>query len=187
MIALREQLPLLRLGREEVVHYEESWLKEIIKDAAERSGCGDSWFADDIAKGIVLYLKERFPANSIGIEELFEKIARTLRAVGFDHVAGHLEPFAPPARLSLSRLAEAAGPGFELRFFQLLGERIEVLRSQGTRQVHCSELRDAVSQLCSTRRWSRKCQDLQDEILDYVTTELCRARGERENVSIMVS
>ena len=118
MISFREQLPLLRLNCDEVLHYEESWVHDVIQEAAQRSGHGDSWFAEDIAKGVILYLKERFQKTSIGIDELFMKIERTLRAVGFSDIAGNLEHQTPPARICLNAMAEDAGEGFELRFFQ---------------------------------------------------------------------
>ena len=187
MIAIREQLPLLRVGREEVVHYEESWVHDIITDAAQRAGCEDSWFAEDIAKGVVTYLKERFKSSSIGIDELFEKIGRTLCAVGFKHVAGNLRPSAPPARLSLDRLAQDAGHSYELGFFALLNDRIETFRQLGTRRLHCSELTQAVERLCQAKRWNGKCDQLRDEILDYVARELSRDRDSSETVSLMIT
>jgi len=185
MIATRDQLPLLRLGHEEVVQYEESWVHDIIRDAAERSGCTDSWFTEDIAKGVILYLKKRFPGSSIDVKELFEKIDKTLRAIGFEHVAGHLEPSTPPASLSLSRLAKNAGDGYELVFFQLLSERLGNLRDMGTSRLHCSELRDAVVSLCRAKRWSPKCERLQIEILEFVANQM--ARSSKSEVSLMVS
>lgn len=176
MIALREQLPLLRVSGDEVIHYEESWIRDVISEAAARSGSDDSWYADDIAKGITLYLKERFDHTSIGLDELFEKIGRTLCAVGFDKVAENLEPSAPPSRLSLARVAEEAGNGYELWFFHHLRRKVGVLREVGTRRLHCSELKMAVEQICRPKRWSRKCDQFQSEIVDYLAIEISRNR-----------
>lgn len=187
MISLREQLPLLRINRGEVVHYDESWVFDLIRDAAERSGHEDSWFADDIAKGVVLYLKEKFHQTSIGIEELFTKIERTLRAVGFPDIAGNLQQSPPPARLSLASVAEDAGEGFELLFFQLLGNRLASVRELGARRLHCSELKYAVQRINGTDRWNADCDSLQSEILDYMTLELMRDDYADDRVSLMVT
>ena len=184
MIALREQLPLLRVSRDEVVHYEESWIRDIINEAAARSGSDDSWYAEDIAKGVTLYLKERFEQTSIGLDELFDKIGRTLCAVGFDKVADHLQPSAPPTRLSLAHVAEQAGNGFELWFFHHLANRLDVLREVGTRQLHCSELKMAVEHICRPKRWSQKCDRFQDEVLTYLAIELSR---DTDDVRLMVT
>lgn len=186
MIALREQLPLLRVNRDEVIHYEESWIRDLIHEAAARSGSDDSWYAEDIAKGVTLYLKERFEQNSIGLDELFEKIGRTLCAVGFQKVAENLEPSAPPTRLSLAHIADEAGNGYELWFFHHLSRRLDVLREVGSKRLHCSELKMAVERICKPRRWSRKCEEFQDEVVTWLATELSRNR-EESGVQLMVS
>ncbi len=187
MISLREQLPLLRIERGEVVHYEESWVFDVIRDAAYRSGHEDSWFADDIAKGVILYLKEKFHQTSIGIDELFLKIERTLQAVGFPDVAGNLEQSAPPARLSLATVAEDSGSGFELLFFQLLAKRIASIRQLGTRRLHCSELRHAVQHISGAKRWNGTCDQLQNEILEFMAQEMMRGGNARGGLSLMVT
>ena len=184
MIALREQLPLLRVAQDEVVHYEESWIRDIISEAAARSGSDDSWYAEDIAKGVTIYLKERFQQTSISLDELFEKIARTLRAVGMPKVADNLQPSAPPTRLSLASIAEDAGNGFELWFFHHLGERIGTLRGVGTKKLHCSELKMAVEQICRPKRWSQRCDQFQEEVLVYLAMELSQ---EAEEMRLMVT
>ncbi len=171
------------MDRGEVVHYDESWVFHLIREAAERSGHEDSWFADDIAKGVILYLKEKFQRTSIGIEEFFTKIERTLRAVGFPDIAGNLEQSPPPARLCLSRLAEDAGAGFELMFFQLLGERVAAVRESGARTLHCSELRPAVQRINGTERWNEDCERLQTEILDFVANELLARERSAERLA----
>ncbi len=174
------------MDRGEVVHYDESWVFHLIREAAERSGHEDSWFADDIAKGVILYLKEKFQRTSIGIEEFFTKIERTLHAVGFPDIAGNLEQSPPPAQLSLIRLAEEAGHGFELMFFQLLGERVAGVRDSGARRLHCTELQPAVRRITGVERWNEDCDRLQTEILDFVASELLRGEN-RQGVSLMVT
>lgn len=184
MIAIKEQLPLLRLGSQDVVPYEESWVHQIFQDAAVRCGI-DPWFTEEIARGMILYLKRRYPGTAIDISELFDKIDRTLRAVGFEHVAGHVEPSAPPANVSLNRLAQNAGDGYELVFFQLLREQLTSLQGRGANRLHCSELRDAVVSLCKAKRWSPKCERLQQEILDFVANEM--ALRSKSQMSLLVS
>ncbi len=160
------------MPRGEIVRYEESWFLAIIQEAAQRAGIKDVWFAEHIARGIVIYLRERFSQTSIGIEELFEKISQTLHVVGFPQIARELEPSAPPATMSLDSLAAQAGNGFELSFFQLLSEALRDARDRGSVQVHCAGLSSAVSRICQTKRWGRRCDQLRDEILTFVSNEL---------------
>jgi len=160
------------MPRGEIVRYEESWFLDIIQEAAQRAGIKDVWFAEHIASGIVIYLRERFAHTSIGIEELFEKIAQTLHVVGFPQIARELEPVAPPAVASLDSLAAQAGNAYELSFFQLLAEAVRDARARGSVQIHFADLSSAVIRLCQTKRWGRRCERLRDEILTFVSNEL---------------
>lgn len=159
---------------------------DLIRQAAARAGLRDAWIADDIARGIVLYLKERFDHNSISIEEFFGKIEGTLRAIGFADVAGNLRKSAPPSEISLSRVAEEAGSGYELLFFQLLNERLDEARRRGTTQVFCLELREAVTRLCAAKRWNQRCEELQSEILDYLASGMTRDASDVDDVTVLV-
>jgi hypothetical protein len=163
------------MPRGEIVRYEESWFLAIIQEAAQRAGIKDVWFAEHIARGIVIYLRERFSQSSIGIEELFAKIAQTLQVVGFPQIARQLEPSAPPATMCLDTLAAQAGNGYELSFFQLLASALRDARDRGSVHVHCAGLEPAVNRLCQSKRWSRRSERLRDEILTFVSSEVCAA------------
>ena len=174
------------MPRGEIVRYEESWFLAIIQEAAQRAGIKDAWFAEHIARGIVIYLRERFAHSSIGIDELFAKISQTLQVVGFPQIARQLEPSAPPAVMCLETLAAQAGNGYELGFFQLLAESLRDARDRGSVHVHCAGLTPAVTRLCQAKRWGRRCEQLRDEILTFVSTELT-GRETSGRISAMVS
>ena len=89
-------MPLLLVGSKEVVHYEKEWLEEAITRAAHEAGHEKWWFAEDVAKGMILYLQKRFRRNTITLQELFDKIAKTLTTIGFQDVAENLVPTPPP-------------------------------------------------------------------------------------------
>jgi hypothetical protein len=161
------------MPRGEIVRYDESWFLAIIQEAAQRAGIKDVWFAEHIARGIVIYLRERFSQTSIGIEELFAKISQTLQVVGFPQIARQLEPSAPPVLMCLDSLAAQAGSGYELSFFQLLSSALRDARERGSVHVHCAGLQSAVNRLCRAKRWSRRCEHLRDEILAFVSSEVC--------------
>ncbi len=187
MITLHEQLPLLRNQRGEVLRYEESWLLDLIRDAAERTGMDDTWFAEHIAEGIAIYLKESFPGTSIDIDELFLKMRRTLTAVGFPHVAGNLQPSMPASRISLEELAEEAGSGFELSFFGLLGEELRTVTRQPVNRIVISDLKRAVSKISGAKRWCRRCDRLASEILEFMSLDVARSAPDDRQVALVVS
>ncbi len=168
MISLPAQMPLLQVGPYEVVHYEKEWIQEAIMRAAEEAGHEKWWFAEDIAKGMILYLQKRFRRNTITLQELFDKIAKTLTTIGFSDVAEKLKPTPPPMRISLFEIAREAGSGYELVFFELLGKRLHDIKNLGVEIIQCSELKHCVKHLKAVQDWSRDCDILQSEIVDFV-------------------
>ncbi|MGI9239217.1 MAG: hypothetical protein ACR2RV_00360, partial [Verrucomicrobiales bacterium] len=172
MICLPSQLPLLRFGNFEVVQYDARWLEDSIMAAAERAGHEDWWIATDIAKGIIEYLRQRYPSNTISVEELYEKISRALDVLGWDDVAAELQVGPPPLRISLAEIAKEAGDGFELAFFQLLRERLAETCVTGAQQVQCYGLKPGVKILRRARRWGGRCQILAEEIAEFLRAEL---------------
>jgi hypothetical protein len=87
----------------------------------------------------------------------------------------------PPFELSLSDLAEEAGPGYELAFFQLLRERIQPALCDRSSNLEIYGLQSCVRHLQSVKTWSRECSLLRNEIVNFL-----RAHLERANVTIDV-
>ncbi len=177
MVCLQDQLPLLKFGNQEAVTYEARWLSDEITKAARRAGHADWFFAGDITRAVIEYLRHRFPRNTITIEELYGKIERVLAFLGCDDIAQTLEIAPPPVRISLAEIALDAGDGYELEFFRLLGERIAESESSGTTQILCDGLRSAVKRISSAGRWNRECENLANEIAEFLASELARRRA----------
>lgn len=177
MVCQPNVLPLLKFGDYEVVSYEARWLSDEITKAASKAGHEDWFFAGDITRAVIEYLKNRFPKNTITIEELYKKIETALSFMGCDDIARTLEIVPPPVRISLMDIAHEAGSGFELEFFRILREKLIDTERCGTSQIICCELRRAVKHLCGAGRWNSLCQDLAEEINDYIISELARTRS----------
>ena len=169
MIALPTQMPLLQVGSHEVAEYEKEWLQETIKRAAEKAGHEKWWFAEDVAKGVIIYLQKRFQYNTITITELFDKVSLTLSKIGFEDVANALHPTPPLLRLSLVEIARDSGPGFELLFFQQLGDKLDEFYQLEADRIHCADIKRAVKHLTGTsRKWTPECEALRQEIIAFI-------------------
>jgi len=90
------------------------------------------------------------------------------------------------AESDLLRLAFQSGKGCELAFFPSL--RQEMRRKLGlSPQVLCFRgLRVCVMQLIGAKRWTRRCQRLHDQIVDYLRTCLSVEKGS-ERCALVVS
>jgi hypothetical protein len=69
---------------------------------------------------------------------------------------------------NLQELASAAGKGFELLFFPNLREEVKSKMGQDPHVLRFRGLRGCVKQLTGTERWNRRCQHLNDQIVDYL-------------------
>ena len=179
-------MPLLRIGAKEVTHYEKEWLEEAIKRAARDAGHEKWWFASDIAKGMIIYLQKRFPRNTITLEEVFDKIAKTLITIGFTDIAEKLVPTPPPLRISLIDIARQAGTGYELVFFNLLREKLAEVQDFGAERIECADLDECVLHLRGRAKWTRSCDQLKYEIVDFVQRRTDR-NNKAEEFSLLMT
>ncbi|MEM7144050.1 MAG: hypothetical protein AAF591_02875 [Verrucomicrobiota bacterium] len=186
MIALPAQMPLLQVGSLEVAEYEKEWLQETIVRAAEQAGHEKWWFAEDVAKSVIIYLQKRFNHNTITLNELFDKVSRTLSKFGFADVANALTPTPPLLRISLAEIARESGPGFELFFFQSLGSKLDELFALDADRIHCADLKRAVKLLAgSPKKWTPACSELKEEIIDFIVQSV-EKKSTPPDLSLMI-
>jgi hypothetical protein len=83
----------------------------------------------------------------------------------------------------LSALARESGPGGELFFFPRLRvelrERIKQLK-QDLRVLRFHSLRECVLELAGARRWTPRCQSLEEQIVNYLRQCLTAETGHAE-------
>jgi len=70
--------------------------------------------------------------------------------------------------IAAARLALETGQGRELFFFPRLRAELQRHLQQAPRVVRFRGLRGCVKQLTGARRWSRRCETLELEIVDYL-------------------
>jgi hypothetical protein len=123
----------------------------------------------------------------IGSDELFDRIEKTLSNLGLDDVAGNIDKTPPPVRISLSELARRAGTGYELAFFGLLAEQLRSAASGGANRVECHGLRTCVKHLSASKKWSRRCDQLQSEITQFVDSTSNLVTRARPEISMRIA
>lgn len=185
MIALPSSLPLIKIGQDNLVACDAEWLRNNVRDAATRAEVPE-WFADDVVSGVITFLRNHYEGTTITIDSLYDRIRDTLKCLGLDDLAGQLTPAAPPLRISLPDLARIAGDGYELAFFQLLEQRFASATSNGVDSVYFYGLRNCVQSLTSLKRWSRRCEALQNEITRFLEHEAQKAGNLHPNLSLAI-
>ena len=185
MIALPSSLPLIKIGPDHLAPCDTEWLRRNVRDAAVRAAVPE-WFADDVVSGVITFLKNHYQGTTITIESLYNRIRDTLENLGLGDLAKELTPGAPPLCISLTDLARKAGDGYELAFFQLLEQRFTSATSNGVEHVYFYGPRNCVQYLTSLSRWTRRSENLQNEITSFLEHEIQKAGTQRPNLSLAI-
>jgi len=149
------------------------------------------------AVGVLQYFRSELRRDQVSVGEFCEALAVVLRGFGLEvgarsaadaaHRAGgeKVALHAGPAdAVDLRRLACESGKAFELAFFARLRAELErqLLHSPGV--LRFTGLRSCVKQLAGARRWSIRCQQLSDQIVEYL--RVCLRESRRVDSCAMV-
>lgn len=121
------------------------------------------------AAAVLHYFKVEQGRDYVSVMEFSQALTRVLRGFGFD-VSG---PDAGAESLvtdesDLRQLACDSGKGYELTFFPMLRGEVRRRLGEPRRVLRFRGLRSCVKQLVGARRWSRRCEVLSDQIVDYL-------------------
>jgi hypothetical protein len=154
--------------------------------SVELSGDGigefDQEFLKDAASAVFHYFKHDLKRVTVTVGEFAGALEKVLRGFGLrseaDEQNGELaeefpaeENSSPERRVlksDLRLLACESGKGFELFFFPRLRDEMRQQLLLDPEVLHFRGLRSCVKQLTGARRWSPRCQTLQDQIVEYL-------------------
>jgi hypothetical protein len=124
---------------------------------------------------VLHYFKHELGRQSVSVGEFALALEKVLRSFGLSVYADHStapSEEAPPLRVVESNLndlaSHAASQGFELGFFPQLRQELKNKLDQAPHIVRFHGLRDCVKQLAGAGRWNRRCQSLDDQIVDFL-------------------
>ncbi len=141
---------------------------ELMGDAAEFL---DEELIRNAGAAVVHYFKNELGRTAVSLGEFSQALEQALRALGLEVVS--LEAVKIPSRVAeadLVRLASESGEGFELVFFGRLRGELRRRLDQSPRVLRFRGLRDCVKRLAGAKRWSARCHDLNDQIVEYLRT-----------------
>jgi len=172
MIALKNDLPVVRFDNGHIMTFENQWLAEGLARAAARAGYKKWWLAEHVTETVAVYLRTDFDAPTVSLLQLRTAVQSVLQVIGYADVATHFEPMPPPIRLSLASLAKEAGAGYELMFFRLLQNRLRDIADSSSVRVELFDLQPCVKLLRSAKNWRSDCTGLRAEIVRFIREEL---------------
>ena len=135
----------------------------------------DEEVIQNAALGVLHFFKEEKGQTSVTLGEFSEALEHALRTLGLEvKASAKPKPAAttPPrvADADLCELARDAEEGFELMFYSRLREALRDQLGQAPQVVRFRGLRDCVKLLTGAKRWTGRCQDCSDQIVEYLRT-----------------
>lgn len=129
----------------------------------------DPEFLKDAASAVFHYFKHDLGRITVTVGEFAGALEKVLR--GFCLQPGPVEQNTAVRRIlrsDLRQLACESGKGCELFFFPRLRDEMRQQLNQSPELLHFGGLRSCVKQLTGARRWTRRCQTLQDQIVEFL-------------------
>jgi hypothetical protein len=139
---------------------------ELIGDSAALL---DDEVIQNAAQAVLHYFKSELGKTLVSVGEFAQALERVLRGLGFSVSASDpgTESF-PAGDADLGRLALDSQGGFELDFFPRLRRELRRQLDQAPGIIRFRGLRRCVKQLTGARRWTPRCQELSDQIVEYL-------------------
>jgi len=124
------------------------------------------------------YFKTDLERESVTVGEFAGALEKVLHSLGLTLYAG--KSGAGILESDLSLLARESGVGLELFFFPRLRDELRFQLRQSPRLLRFRGLRHCVKRLTQARRWSGRCEELQEQIVEYLRQCLTAEPGKND-------
>ena len=132
----------------------------------------------EAAAAVVYYFRNELGREHVSVEEFSCALQKVLGKLGYE-VSGADGPVTVgvaaggigPSKVTVANLPELAsssGKGFELFFFQRLRSELKAQLQTAPRVVRFQGLRTCVKQLSGRQRWCPFCEEMSDQIVNYL-------------------
>ena len=168
MIALQSDCLLFQLTNGESVPCSAEMI------SVELVSGGDGPFDPEVlrhaAASVFHYFKNELCRETVTVGEFAGALEKVMRDLGFAIRATSTR--APESQevveTDLDLMARESGDSLELFFFPRLRDELRAQLRQSPRVLRFRGLRGCVKQLAGARRWSARCEQLQDQIVEYL-------------------
>ena len=166
MILLSSDYLLFELASGERVPFSAD--KVCVELMGDESGPFDAVFLEQATKAVFHFFQHELGRDTVTLGEFSGAMEQVLRSFLRDRKRPEEAlGAAPMAETDLSRLLAEAGHT-ELLFFPRLRAELRNQLQASPHLLRFRGLRDCVKQLAGAERWSPRCQDLQERLLDFL-------------------
>jgi len=161
MIALHNNCLLFQLHNGESVPCSPDMIA--VEIVGEANGLLDNETLRHAAASVFHYFKAELGRETVTIGEFSLALEKVLHHLGYT-----IRAHDSISESDLVRLAGGTADSLELFFFPRLRDDLRIRLRQSPRVVRFHGLRGCVKQLTGARRWSHRCEQLQDQIVEYL-------------------
>jgi len=163
MIALHTDCLLFQLANGESVPCSADMITlEIVGEAHDLL---DPEMLRHAAASVFHYFKIELVREAVTVGEFSRALEKVLGHLGYTL---HASVPGDISDTDLARLFREAGDSLELFFFPRLRDELRLQLRQSPHLVHFRGLRGCVKQITGARRWSSRCEQLEDQIISYL-------------------
>jgi hypothetical protein len=176
MIALAADYLLFQLGTGESVPFSADMISVELTEGT--TGFFDLDFVKQAARAVFHYFRHELKRQTVTMGEFSQAVERVLRGFAATVEKEQLAPVREPAALEestgpviqmdLSLIANESADGCELFFFPRLRDEVRGHLKKEPRVLHLHGLRRCVKRLIGAQRWSARCQDMQEQIVNFL-------------------
>ena len=183
MIALHSDCLVFELASGESVPCTSEMIS--VEIVGEANSAPDAEILRHAAASVFHYFKVELQRQTVTVGEFSRALEQVLSHLGYTiHATESRDGYALAAG-DLGQLLREAGNSRELLFFPRLRDELRGQLRRSPRVVRFYGLRGCVKELAGARRWSNRCEQLQDQIVEYLR-ECFSAEPEQKNCALVV-
>ncbi|MGC3961568.1 MAG: hypothetical protein QM813_27680 [Verrucomicrobiota bacterium] len=135
----------------------------------------DQEFLEHAAASVFHYFKNDLERKTVSVAEFASAFESALNSLGLKLCGGRIATARDDAaNKDLQMLAYHAGGGGELAFFPRLRTAVRAQFQLTPRLIRFHGLRDCVKSLLGAERWSPRCDQLRDQIIEFLRRTLSK-------------
>jgi hypothetical protein len=139
----------------------------------------ESWMIEHVVQSIVHYLRHELKKDSVTLQD-FVNLSQELLNNFLESQQEKTEEVC-----DLYQLAQKAGYGFELHFYDILRDHLSKMSHGGHASCVFVGLKRCVKFLAGHQRWRNRCRHINDEIVEFIRESL--ARFSKDDIKLSVT
>ena len=139
-----------------------------VEIVGESNGLLDPEMLRHAAASVFHYFKFELEREAVTIGEFSIALEKVLGHLGYTIHAGDATRARDISETDLGLLARESSDSLELFFFPRLRDELRLRLRQSPRVLRFRGLRGCAKQLAGARRWSARCELIQDQIVEYL-------------------